>query len=244
MKTLSLSIVVCSLYVISCGPSQKDIERQQFVADSLKVAKEDSLKRIAEEKEQLRIHEEKIEVGKSIKKNFLEGILDQLKQELETEKAKLKRINEFQIGRSLSTKNNQILEQNVKISKIETNISSIEREISYTQLFESFDFQKSPEGTVKYIFSAAKSGDLSKMRHLMDPYGEFNKGIAEICFIEISPDEGKKKWKNFFANGRIMGSPQVKGDLATIEIAVGNSSDRLKSFTLVKRLNRWYLLRM
>ena len=245
MKSNYFLILSLISLIISCGPSKEENKkREKFVADSLKIVREDSLARVAEQMETERIHLEKIEVGKSINKTKLSNILDEVKSQLLTAKRKLDRINEFQLGRSMSTKQQQLSDQQGKINELESFISNVEKEISLTNLFNSFDFQLTPEGTVEHIFSSAKNNDLTKMRHLLDPYGEYDVDAQQICLVEMFPSDGQNEWRKEFANGRIMGVPIIEGDKAEIEIAIGNSSNRLEKIKLVQRKDKWYVIGM
>ncbi|MFH6985278.1 hypothetical protein [Marinoscillum luteum] len=236
MKTCHILCVALIYGIISCGPSKSEIEqRNKFVADS--TARVDSIR-----KESLRIHYEKIEVGKQVKENYLKEILELNKAEILKAEKKLRQINEFQLGRSLSTKEQQIADQRNRISQLERLSSSIQAEIAKTKLFESHEFQSTPEGAVKHLFEASESGNLSKLRNLIDPYGEFTKDVAQIGFIEIFPEDSRSKFREMFKKGRIMGEPKVSNDTAEIEIAYGGSSNRLEVIKLVRRMGKWYFL--
>jgi len=252
-STIIIGIVV---FTLSCGPSQQEIEQRQqivtdslelakkrnmFVADSLNSVRQDSIKKLEENKEIERIHKEKIEVGKSLKKTLINNKLDKLKAQLIKAENRLNEINEFQIGRLTTTKNQQISDQKSVIYELQDVIKRFEKEISYTNLFESYEFQLSPKGTVEYIFSAAKNEDYSKLRNLVDPYGEFNDNALEICLVELLPKKNQKEWKILFENGRIMGESEINNDKIEIEIAIGNRSNRLEKVMLVKRMSRWYI---
>ncbi len=265
MKINYFLILGLTSIIMSCGPSQKEIEeREKFVADSLRIAKEYSIAKakeqmekfvadslriakeysIAKAKEQIekeRIHKEKIEVGKSINKRKLKKIFDELTPQLQKEKKKLDQINEFQFGRSLSTKQQQLRNQNEKINELAYFIDKVEKEISMSNLFNSFDFQLTPQGTVEHIFTSAKSGDFSKMRHILDPYGEYDSDAKQICLVEMLPLYRQEEWKRVFENGRMMSDPVIKGDKAEIEIAIGSSSNRLEKINLVRRMDKWYI---
>ena len=218
----------------SCGPIQEEIQaRERFIADSTKVYHE----RVEAE----RIHKEKIEVGKSIKRTQLSNMLDDLKARLQKERIELGRISEFQIGRFASTKELQLRNQNATIARIENVITKVEKEISLTNLHNSFDFQTSPSGTVEHFFVSARSGDFSKLRHLLDPYGEYEKEMLGMCMIEMLPDNAQQEWVNNFENGRVIGNPVIQDDHAEVEIAYGPSSNKLEKIKLVQRLDKWYV---
>lgn len=240
----------------SCGPSSEEIKkREQFIADSTQTAIEkekviqDSIQ-LAEQKqkeldkqlaEQNRIHEEKIEVGKSIKRTKLSNYLMEIDNNIEQEKRNLNRINEFQIGRSASTKSQQLNERREIISQLQAFKEGLEHEISRTLLHQSYDFQSTPKGTIEHLINAAKNEDFSKLRNLVDPYGEFDRDVFDICLVEIYPNDMKEQWKNEFTNGRIMGITKVTDETAAVEIAMGISSNKLETINLVKRQDKWYI---
>lgn len=234
MKIKYFLILVLMTFAISCGKSKEEIEKENL---KLKLEQE----ALAEKKEQERIHLEKIEVGKSKLKMELSNYLEDLKKTLGREELKLEGIKEFKFGRSSSTKQNQISEQNKKIREVRSYISRVEEEISQTNLRETFDFQDTPEGVIKYLFSSAKSRDFNKLRYLCDPYGEGNKNSRKISFVNIYPLEMQNKFVSSFENGRIMGEPKLDDEFATFEVAVGVQSDQLEQIKLVKRLDKWYI---
>ena len=234
------------MFTYACGPSQEEIkQREQFVKDSTEAElarKQAVADSIAAAKEEQRIHNEKIEVGKSIKRTRLTNVLDELKKDLSKEKQRLDDIYDFQIGRSVSTKQRQLREQRDEIRELEGFITRLEKEISYTHLHESYDFQNTPLGTVEHLISAARTSDYSKLRNLIDPYGEFEQNVIKISLIEVLSEEMKQEWNSQFLNARIMGSPKIKDNTAQIEVAVGPESDRLETFNLIQRQNKWYIL--
>jgi hypothetical protein len=108
-------------------------------------------------------------------------------------------------------------------------------------MFQSFEFQNTPEGTIEQIFQAAKTEDYSKMRYLLDSYGEYDNDAFSICMIEMLPSESQKEMAEQFKNGRIMNNISTNDSTAIIEIAFGPSSNKLEQMHLVKRLNKWYI---
>ncbi|WP_319229445.1 DUF4878 domain-containing protein [Draconibacterium orientale] len=188
-----------------------------------------------------RIHKEKIEVGKSLKITKLNNILKPLEENLSSQKQKLAKINEWQLGRTQTEKETQLAEQKQLISQIEFMKSRIENEIALSNMFQSFEFQNTPEGTIEQIFQAAKTEDYSKMRYLLDPYGEYDNDAFSICMIEMLPSESQKEMAEQFKNGRIMNNISTNDSTAIIEIAFGPSSNKLEQMHLVKRLNKWYI---
>jgi hypothetical protein len=250
MKTLTL-ISLIAIILVSCGPSVEEIkQREQFIADSIKTvanrkqAVQDSIKleeqRHKEFAEQQRIHYEKIEVGKSTERTKLNKYLEQLKSRINTAKSQLNKINEFQIGRSSSTKQRQLNEQQTKINELLSFKESIEKEIAQTHLHKNHDFQQTPSGTVEHLIESAKKRDFSDVRDLVDPYGQFDDDVFNLCLVSMYPDADKEAWAKEFENGRIM-REEVNEDSAEIEFAHGAGSDKLETVKLVNRQGFWYL---
>ncbi|UAB80059.1 hypothetical protein INR76_07895 [Marixanthomonas sp. SCSIO 43207] len=212
-----------------------------FIISLLIACGEGKKERTQEEAEQKRIHLEKIEVGKSKLKMDLTQEYDRLKKTLIEENAKLEKINEFQLGRSSVTKEKQLTEQNNKILRISNQLEKLKEEISLTHLRETFEFQNTPKGVIDFIFEAAQNRDFDKLRHVCDPYGENDKDTRYICLVAMQPVAMQNQFVENFKNGRIMGETQINGNKAETEIAIGSSSQRLVTITLVKRMNKWYL---
>jgi hypothetical protein len=247
--TKNLLFIGMILSLCACGPNAEEIQkREQLIADSTQAAMEkaqavqDSIKleeqRIAEKE---RIHEEKVEVGKSIKRTKLKNKLRKTENKLSQANRKLSEINAFQLLRSYETKSRQLSDQRAVIRQLEQFKEGIEYEISHTHLHESYDFQNTPKGTIEYLLKAANNEDYSQLRNLVDPYGEFDDDAFAICLVEMYPPELKERWKNEFAQGRIMGTPILKEQTAEIEIAIGRSSNKLETIHLVKRNDKWYI---
>ena len=192
--------------------------------------------------EQERIHQEKIEVGKNLKRNKLENLKSTIEENLKREKEELEEIRKFQVGRSSETKHKQIAEQSNDIMEIERYLKTLDAEIAKTALFKSFPFQSTPEGVVEHVLMAADSADFSKLKFLVDPYGEFDSDVFSFMLIETLPKEGQEEFVKNFENARIMGEPKLDEDSAEMEVAIGPSSNRLEKVQLVKRKDRWYLL--
>lgn len=229
----------------ACGPSPEEIKvRKQLVADSIHAVQKrnqeiaDSIKLT---QEQQRVHQEKMEVGKSVRRSKLSNLLDQITKSLEKERNKLAQINEFQIGRSLTTKQQQLQDQTKKINELQLFKTNLEKAISNTYLHQPLPEQTSPEGTIRQLFLCAKKDDLTPLKYLLDPYGDFDGDAFALCLIEVYPQEAQQEWLANFENGRIMGEAVVKGQTATIEIAFGPSSNKLGTINLVKRMDYWYI---
>jgi len=217
MKKNYILIIGLLLITISCGKSKKEIEQE-------------------------RIHLEKIEVGKSILKTHFSNELERLNKILTEQEKKLAEIKEFHFGRANATKTKQLNEQNIRIGQIQSYVSKIVKEISLTNLRETFDFQDSPKGVINYLFESAKNNNFDKLRYLCDPYGENDGDSRGICFVATQPSEMQNHFVENFKNGRIMSEPKIENDRAEVEIAFGPSSNRLEKINLVKRLDKWYIV--
>ena len=235
MKINYILIIGLIVLTVSCGKSKKEIEQE-------KVPIELEQKTLADKKEKERIHLEKIEVGKSKLKMGLTKELDRFKKMFKDEENKLTEINKFQFGRSRSTKEKQLIEQNIIIVELTSYILKYEKEITLTNLRETFDFQNTPEGVINYLFESAKNRNFGKLRHLCDPYGENDADSLGICLVEMQSTEMQNYFIENFQNGRIIGEPKFENETAEIEIAFGPSSSRLEKIRLIKRMDKWYIV--
>lgn len=231
---ISLALVLIIIFITSCGPSKKEIaEREAFVKDSTEKV----------EAERLRVHNEKIEVGKSIKRDHLNEVIRELNDNLERANKKLASLSTWRFGRSYDQKQTQLSNQRTTIFEIEQMIENVKKQISLTHLFEFYNFQETPEGTVNHIFESAKSRDYSKMGHLIDPYGEFDNSALEVCYVGMLSDSYQKQWLERFEKGRIIGEPisgENKGEVK-LEIATGWNSDKIVGIVLVNRFGNWFI---
>jgi hypothetical protein len=94
---------------------------------------------------------------------------------------------------------------------------------------------------MKYIFESAKKRDFSNFRNSCDPYGENGTDVNSICYAEMLSKKGKEQLQKMFKNGRIIGEPIIKQNIAKIEFAFGLSSNKLEKMVMIKRNNLWYL---
>ena len=248
MKNTHLSILFVAFTFMNCGPngpSQEEIiAKKKHITDSLEIVKLDSIKAIELKLELERIHLQKIEVGQSILERRLTNIIENLKATLRSQQLELNQINEFQLGRLKSTKQRELRNQHNKIYNVESKIRKIDKEISMSKLFNSFDFQETPAGTIEHLFYAAKNNDYQKMRHLLDPYGEYDNDALYLCHVEMLSDSEKQEWEDLFGKGRIMSDPVINEKTAEIEIAIGFHSNKLEKINLVERMGRWYIAAM
>lgn len=234
MKRNYILLVLLSSLIISCGKSEKEIQQEKAqIALEQKIAAE----KLEKQKEKERIHLEKIEVGKELTKNLLQKEWERYKELLEKEKDAYAKINEFQWGRTATTKAQQLQVQRKKIDEVSSYVSRIENELAQTNLRQNFEFQNSPEELLNYIFRSAENKDSSKFRFLCDPYT----ASGQFCLVELLPVEMRRKILNSIKNGRIMGEIKIIDDTATVEVAVGENSDRLKQVQMVMRMDKWYI---
>ena len=247
MKFLSFLLFVVLLW--SCGPSEEELARrdkeiadstaafdraQKIIADSIA-----SFEKIQEEKK--KVHDEKVAIGLAQRRSKLENILQDINQGIEMTTSEYSKTNEFQWGRTVSEKEKQLGELRDRMTKLREMREGVQKEISMISFWKEFDFQETPEGTVNEVFRAANSGDYSKLRYLIDPYGEFDEDVFRIGMIDSSFPEDQDRFKSEFQTGRIIGESTINGDFAEVEFAYGSSSNRLETFKLVRRLNKWYI---
>lgn len=237
------------LILNSCGKSKSEIELEKAKIElektklelAEKTRKEEENK-IKERKAELnKIHEQKVNVGKRKKITELNLMLQKLPEAIKEAEQKIKKINQFKIGRSLSTKEKQLQEARAQLNEIHKYGEKIKNEIAQLEYLKTFDFQKDPESVMKYIFESAKKGDFSNFRNLCDPYGENDSDVNQICFAEMMMNNQKANLKAQFENGRVIGKPKINKDRAEVEFAFGPSSNKLEKMGMVKRNGLWYL---
>jgi len=242
-------VLILGLFLIfySCGPSQQELEAQNALAEKIKQRTEDSIAFVDKERQEKieleRIHNEKIEVGKALKRDRLNEIIKDLERELQRLNNSLTETNRIKLLRTYDEKQAQLDAIRVQIYEKEFLISNLKKQVSVTYLFESFSFQSTPEGTVRQIIKSAKTRKHSNLRHLIDPYGDFDNSAFDLCYAELLSVGFLNLWNAHFEKGRIIGSPKFKNNNseATVEVAVGWNSDTIEKIDLVNRYGRWYI---
>ena len=237
------------LILNSCGKSKEEIELEKAKIELEKTklelaekAKKEEENKVNEQKAELnKIHEQKVNVGKRKKITELNLMLQKLPQAIEDAEQNIRKINEFQIGRSSSTKEKQLQEATTQLREIRDYGEKIKYEIAQLEYHKTFDFQKDPASVMKYIFESAKKGDFSNFRNLCDPYGENDSDVNQICYAEMMMEKQQANLKAEFENGRIIGKAVINGDKAEVEFAFGPSANRLEKMGMVKRNGLWYL---
>lgn len=243
-KVNYLLISTLIFYIFSCGPSNGEIaRREKFVADSIQTVKDNIAKQIEEERI-LKLEKEyleNVEEGSILISNKFRQRIEKVDKQIRIAKSDLDRIYEFQIGRSMDSKREQIRRQNRKIMNLESEQKALKDGAELAKLDRSFDFQNTPTGTVEHIIYAAKNKDYSNLVFLMDPYGEFNNNVMNLCLVNFMSREDSDHFNENFENSRIISESNYSSDSAMVEIAIGPNSDRLEKINLVKRLDKWYL---
>lgn len=243
MKKTYIIALITLLTLASCGKNNNEIELKKTKVElekvKLKLAEKNQIE--AENNKLLKQHEQRVNVGKQKKQTALRDALYQANQSLQRAKNSYAEINEFQIGRSQTTKDQQLGDARNQINKMSTYVKNIKNEIAELELNKTFDFQKKPENVIKHLFLAAKNKDFSKLRYLCDPYAENDSDTNGLCYTGMLPKSGQNRFVENFANGRIIGKPIINGDKAEVEYAFGQSSNRLEKIKLIKRMGNWYL---
>jgi hypothetical protein len=100
----------------------------------------------------------------------------------------------------------------------------------------------SPEGVVRAVFDAAKSGDFASLEGLCDPLGE-NDGDTQMVCDAATDDSVREEFVEYFSAGKISGDAQVSPDGDTVEVPFLFSpyGDREETMTLINRDGQWYL---
>lgn len=229
LKNYILALITI-LSLNSCGKSEKEIKKEKEKIEYQK-------KKIELEK----IHEQKINVGKRKKITELTMQLQRLPEAMKNARKNIEDINKFKIGRARSTKERQLKKAYEELNEVRNYGERLKNEIAQLEYFKTFDFQKTPESVMNYIFESAKKGDFSDFRNLCDPYAENDMDVNAICYAEMLSNKRKKELVDMFKNGRIIGNSIVYNDKVKIEFASGLNSDKLRKMTFVKRNNLWYL---
>lgn len=230
------------LILSSCGKSKQEMELEKAKLElektKLELAENKKNEKLAEIQ---RIHEQKTNVGKRKKITELQMQLNRLPNAIEKAQQNIDDINEFQFGRASSTKEKQLNKAYKELEEIQSYGNKLKNEIAQLEYRKTFEFQKSPEGVMNYIFQSAKNGDFSNFRYLCDPYGENDADVNQICYVEMLTDKRKVSFKQEFENGRIIGDLKITSENAEIEFAYGRSSNKLEKMRLIKRNGLWYL---
>lgn len=241
-KIYSLLLVITVL--TSCQEKTKDTNDLEGISSS-EIQSESSEKKKAQPKwteEDIRIHKEKIQVGKEKLKMAFNGQIENFQKDLKKTEEELDKIKAFEIGRNQATKDAQLEIQYEKMHFLKETINNLKSEYVKIPLHQNFEFHKSPKDVVEHLFYGFKNKDFEKFRYLGDPYGEYDEGILWLTHLEALPEMLREQYFSEFQNPRIMGEPKIEGNRASIEIAIGPSSNKLETINLIKRLDGWYLL--
>ncbi|MBE7630479.1 hypothetical protein [Tenacibaculum piscium] len=215
--------LITILTLNSCGKSEKEIKIEK--------------KKI----ELVKIHKQKINVGKRKKITELTMQLQRFPDIYEKAEKEIEKIKIFKIGRAKSTKKRQLREAYNELSEIRDYEKKLKNEIAQSEYLKTFEFQKSPKNVMEYIFESAKKENFEDFRNLCDPYGENDRDVNQICFAEMLRNKEKQQLIDMFKNGRIIGDIKINGNSAVIEFAYGLNSNKLQKMGLVKRNDLWYL---
>ncbi|MDC3252689.1 hypothetical protein OAU25_00380 [Crocinitomicaceae bacterium] len=101
--------------------------------------------------------------------------------------------------------------------------------------------QTSPRWVVEQIFYAASTKNFDVLSNYCDPEGEGDGDTRDICSIAEGSAEMKESFCDYFKDGVVVGSPEIKGDYAEVEILFGPDSEQSETFILVNRRGNWYL---
>lgn len=171
---LKALLIFCCILISSCGPSAEELER-------VKKIKEDSIKLAEDMAAAKRVHLEKVEVGKAKVKQSLEQEVKALDKELVKQEKKLSEIKEFQLLRSTSEKGKQLTKQRAIISEIKDARKSILSTLPKIELYQTLECQDSIPALIQFLFDCARKGDFNSPRHLLDPYGEYDRDAFQLC---------------------------------------------------------------
>ena len=102
-----------------------------------------------------------------------------------------------------------------------------------------------PEGTLKAVFEAARTGDFTGLAFLCDPLGENNLDTRRICDLAEAADGFfRASFVEYFRSGKLNGEAviSVDGNTAEVPFLFGPNGDQEETMRLIKRNGKWYLL--
>lgn len=264
MKKITTILLLTLLFLSSCGKSKEEIELEKAKVElemaKLKLSPDqgNSLakpennykgeeKRIAiakarqEMARKLEVHKQRANVGKQKRLNNFTDQIQQYARAIPIKENEILEISQFEWGRASSTKDKQLKKANSELALIKSYYGNLKNEIAQLEYQKTFDFQKTPEGVVKYIFSSAAKQEYSNLRYLADPYAENDGSVTNICYGGVLSYDMGQLLSEEFGKGRIMGKPKYEGNKAAVEIAIGPTNRTLETMNLVKRNGLWYL---
>lgn len=104
------------------------------------------------------------------------------------------------------------------------------------------DAQATPAGAANMIFTAASSGDYSKLKGLCDASLEADKDSKMICEVPDGNDELKTMFIEQFSKGKVVGEPTIEGDDAKVGILFGPDGTKEETFNMKKKDGKWYIV--
>lgn len=101
--------------------------------------------------------------------------------------------------------------------------------------------QSTPQGAAEMIFSAARTGDFSHLKDLCSPDVESDGDSKDVCAVATGEEKMKESFKEYFSKGKVVGSPEVDGDHAKVNITFGPDGTKAETFNMTKKDGKWYL---
>jgi len=117
------------------------------------------------------------------------------------------------------------------------------------------DPNSSPESVMNTIFQAAQSGEVGVLKSLLPPFDEKTGEIPcdGDCLALCNPGNESMKeelgsnyttladFKEYFSNGKIVGSPTINGNEAEVNFLFGSNQDRNETMNMQMINGKWYL---
>lgn len=98
---------------------------------------------------------------------------------------------------------------------------------------------------IEAAFTAAREDDASGLSALCDPEGHADADARRICAAHPRDARDWAMFRAWFAHGRILGIGSATDDPDELHVAVAIGPDhRRVEVTVVRRGERWYLLRL
>lgn len=157
-------------------------------------------------------------------------------------------------------KEKKLLEKELELTKKELELSKKEVEIQEKEkskpqkheklvLVETkstsstilYDTQDDPVKIMQVIFEAAKTNNFSKLSELCDPTGSGDNDTKSICNIASQSFQLQKEFKEYFQNGKVIGSALISGNSASVKFQFGPDGNKNEEMHFSKVNGKWYL---
>lgn len=105
----------------------------------------------------------------------------------------------------------------------------------------STDIQEDPVKIMQTIFDVAKTNDFSKLSGLCDPTGSGDGDTKSICNVGTQSPKAQNEFKEYFQNGKIIGTALINGNTASVKFKFGPDGTKEEEMNFTKVGGKWYL---